>query len=43
MHDPRDLLNSVRLELARFPAVLEALLQDLGAATWRARPAPAEW
>ena len=43
MHDPRDLLNSVRLELARFPAVLGALLQDLGEATWRARPAPAEW
>ena len=43
MHDPRDVLTSVRLELARFPAVLEAMLHDLDSATWRARPAPAEW
>ena len=43
MHEPRDVLTSVRLELARFPAVLEALLKDLDAATWRARPALAEW
>ena len=43
MHDPRDVLTSARLELARFPAVLDALLKDLDAATWRARPAPAEW
>jgi hypothetical protein len=43
MADPRDVLPSVRLELARFPTVLEALLKDLDAATWRARPAPSEW
>jgi len=43
MHDPRDVLISARLELARFPAVLDALLKDLDAATWRARPTPAEW
>ena len=43
MHDPRDVLTSARLELAPFPAVLEALLKDLDPATWRARPAPAEW
>jgi hypothetical protein len=33
VHDPRDLLTSVRLELARFPAVLDALLKDLDRAT----------
>ena len=43
MHDPRDVLTSARLELARFPAVLDALLKDLDAAAWRARPALAEW
>jgi hypothetical protein len=43
MTDPRDVLSSVRLELARFPAVLEALPTDLDAATWRARPAPTRW
>jgi hypothetical protein len=43
MAEPRDVLTGVRLELARFPAVLEALLKDLDAATWRAPPAPAEW
>ena len=43
MHEPRDVLTSVRLELARFPTVLDALLKDLDAATWCARPAPAEW
>ena len=43
MTEPRDVLTSVRLELARFPVVLEALLKDLDAATWRARPVPAEW
>ena len=43
MHDPRDVLTSVRRELARFPGVLEALLADLDPAAWRARPAPAEW
>jgi hypothetical protein len=43
MHDPRDVLTSVRHELARFPGVLEVLLTDLDPAAWRARPAPAEW
>jgi DinB family protein len=43
MADPREVLSSVRLELARFPSVLEALLKDLDPTTWRARPAPAEW
>ena len=43
MHDPRDVLSNARLELERFPAVLEALLTDLDRATWRTRPAPAEW
>src|SRR5438093_11311641 len=43
MHEPRDVLTSVRLELARFPAVLEALPKDLDAATWRAPPAVADW
>jgi len=43
MHEPRDVLTGVRLELARFPKVLDALLTDLDATTWRTRPAPAEW
>lgn len=43
MHEPRDVLTSARLELARFPKVLEALLGELDAPTWRTRPAPAEW
>src|SRR5205823_11753811 len=43
MADPREILAGAPLELARFPLVLEALLKDLDAATWRARPAPKEW
>ena len=43
MHEPRDVLTSARLELAPIPTVLEAILRDLDAATWRARPTPAEW
>lgn len=43
MHDPRDVLAGARRELARFPAVLGALLSALDPAAWRARPAPAEW
>ena len=43
MHEPRDVLTSARVELARFPLVLDALLMDLDAAAWRARPAAAEW
>jgi hypothetical protein len=43
MHEPRDVLAAVRLELARFPNVLDALLAGLDPATWRTRPAPDEW
>jgi hypothetical protein len=43
MHDPRDVLISSQRELARVPAVLEALLTDLDATAWRARPVPTEW
>lgn len=43
MHDPRDVLDGARRELARFPTVLDALLTDLHPAAWRVRPAPAEW
>ncbi len=43
MHDPRDVLTQARIELARFPVVLDALLNDLDATSWRARPAAAEW
>lgn len=43
MHEPHDVLTSARTELARFPLVLDALLQGLDDISWRARPAPAEW
>ncbi len=43
MHDPGDVLAGARRELARFPAVLGALLADLDPPAWRARPAPSEW
>jgi hypothetical protein len=43
VHEPRDVLTSARLELARFPQVLDAVLKDLDAAVWRARPATGEW
>lgn len=43
MHDPGDVLPNARIELARFPLVLDALLNDLDASAWRARPAAAEW
>ena len=43
MHEPRDVLTSARVELARCPLVLDALLMDLDVAAWRARPAAAEW
>ncbi|PYN43850.1 MAG: hypothetical protein DMD95_12565, partial [Candidatus Rokuibacteriota bacterium] len=43
MHDPRDVLTSARLELERFPVVLDALLKNLDGDAWRARPALAEW
>lgn len=43
MHESRDVLTNARIELARFPLVLDALLKDLDAVIWRTRPAPAEW
>src|SRR2546422_7948266 len=43
MVDPTMLLASARTELARLPGILDGLLGDLDAATWRERPAPAEW
>ena len=43
MHEPRDVLTNARIELARFPLVLDALLHDLNPAAWRTRPAAAEW
>src|SRR5437773_2763853 len=43
MVDPAMLLASARTELARLPRILDGLLGDLDAATWRGRPAPAEW
>ncbi len=43
MVDPAMLLASARTELARLPRILDGLLGDLDAATWRERPAPAEW
>lgn len=41
--NPEIVLASACRELARLPALLDALLGGLDAATWRARPAPAEW
>lgn len=43
MHDPHDVLANARIELARFPRVLDAMLEDLDAAAWRVRPAATEW
>lgn len=43
MIDPAALLASTRAELARLPRILDALLQNVDAATWRERPAPGEW
>jgi hypothetical protein len=43
MSDAADLLAGARVDLARLPRVLEALLGGLDGATWRERPAPAEW
>jgi hypothetical protein len=43
MIDAATLLASVCRDLARLPRVLHALLGDLDAASWRERPAPAEW
>jgi hypothetical protein len=41
--DPVTLVAAVRHELARLPAVLGSLLDELDEAGWRARPAPREW
>jgi hypothetical protein len=43
VHDPGDVLMHARIELARFPLVLDAVLNDLDTTAWRARPAAAEW
>jgi hypothetical protein len=41
--DPSALLSEVRRELARFPALLEAVVGGLDGESWRARPVPGEW
>jgi hypothetical protein len=41
--DASVLLALVRRDLARLPAVLDALLSDVDDTLWRARPAPSEW
>jgi hypothetical protein len=43
MMDPSALLGESRRELARFPALLDALVGDLTPERWRTRPAPDEW
>jgi hypothetical protein len=43
MTDRAALLHEARHELARFPALLDAMVGDLTPARWRARPAPDEW
>ena len=43
MGDPAELLADARRELARLPALLDALLCDLDEPTWRTRPRPDEW
>jgi len=43
VHEPRDVLTSARIELARFPLVLDALLSDLDPVSWRTRPDASEW
>jgi hypothetical protein len=43
MHDPGSILSATRVELARLPAVLDALVGGLDDATWRSRPAADEW
>lgn len=43
MTDPTALLSQARRELARLPTLLDALVADLTAERWRARPAPDEW
>ena len=43
MTDPATLLGEARRELARFPALLDAVVAGLTLERWRARPAPDEW
>ena len=43
MTDPSALLSEARLELARFPVLLGAMVAGLAPDRWRARPAPDEW
>jgi hypothetical protein len=43
MTDPSALVTESRRELARFPALLGALVAGLDVDGWRARPAPHEW
>lgn len=43
MHEPQDVLTNARIELARFPLVLDALLSGLDLVSWRARPVAGEW
>src|SRR5262249_5769104 len=43
MTDSAALLHEARQELARFPALLDAMVADLMPARWRAQPAPDEW
>jgi DinB superfamily len=43
MTDPLRLLREARQELARFPALLDAVVAGLTPERWRARPAPDEW
>jgi hypothetical protein len=42
-HEPAAILAATRVELARLPAVLDALVGGLDEETWRTRPAPTEW
>jgi hypothetical protein len=43
MTDPATLLGEARRELARFPAILDSVVDGLAPGRWRARPAPDEW
>jgi hypothetical protein len=43
MTDRMALVSESRRELARFPALLGAVVAELEPETWRARPAPREW
>jgi hypothetical protein len=40
---PATLLRDARRALARTPGAIQALVAELDAEAWRARPAPAEW